>query len=77
MEADFALARDGYALGLRVGGGTRRGTMSSLGFWGNVIGGFVITVVTIPILIIVLLLMLPARLMLAIKRTVVRPERTR
>ncbi len=44
--------------------------MSSLGFWGNVIGGFVITVVTIPILIIALLLMLPARLMLAIKRTV-------
>ena len=70
MEADFTLARDRYALGLRVGGATRRGTMSSLGFWGNVIGGFVITVVTIPILIIALLLMLPARLVLAIKRTV-------
>jgi hypothetical protein len=47
----------------------RRATMSSPGFWGYLFGGFVITVIAIPVLVIAVLMMIPARALVAIKRT--------
>ena len=43
--------------------------MNSLGFWGYWLGGFAVTVIAIPVLIIALLIMLPARALVAVKRT--------
>ncbi len=44
--------------------------MNRLGFWGYVFGGFVVTVIAVPLLIIAVLLMIPARALVAVKRTV-------
>ena len=43
--------------------------MNSSGSWAYLFGGFVVTVIAIPVLIIALLLMLPARVLVAVKRT--------
>ncbi len=43
--------------------------MNSLGFWGYLAGGFVVTVIAIPVLVIAVLVMIPARALVAIKRT--------
>ncbi len=55
----------------------RRATMSSLGFWGYLFGGFVVTVIVIPLLIIALLVMIPARALVAVKRTLSQARRAR
>ena len=44
--------------------------MNSLGSWGYYLGGFVLTVIAIPLLITVVLIMIPARAVVAVKRTV-------
>ena len=43
--------------------------MNSLGFWGYLFGGFVVTAIAIPVLIIAVLIMIPARAVVAVKRT--------
>ncbi len=47
----------------------RRVNVNSVGFWGYLIGSSVITAIAIPVLITALLIMLPARVLVAIKRT--------
>ena len=60
---------DGYALDRRVLGMVRRATMNGLGFWAYLFGGFVVTAIAIPVLIIAVLVMIPARALVAVKRT--------
>ncbi|MCH7734609.1 MAG: hypothetical protein IH961_05280 [Chloroflexi bacterium] len=43
--------------------------MNNPGFWGYLFGGFVVTVIAIPVLIIAVLIMIPARAVVAVKRT--------
>lgn len=43
--------------------------MNRVGFWGYLIGSSIVTAIAIPVLLIALLMMLPARALVALKRT--------